>query len=445
MGLLLEICIVLLIVYIVRFRAARSRNEDLKSEVSHLQNQLDNSYQNFRNLLQAFDNNRNVISEQEKIIDKLNLRVQSILRYAEDGLSHFSAEELSHIPKGVTFDEYLYPHLYNDQQVERDFTVYVAPTGTCYHRTLGCHRAYDAIHLYKGLQLYRPCPSCVEDFVINYKIPSWYYTYLLWKHLEKMPKDPERLSSITIQERDNLETSYASSRATPHSFSQSSSSHNNVKEKPDKRNFFPYILTSVITIVSVLCINFALAQQNTDSFEIVQKRFITNQLSTQYDAGYDNGQRAGYEEGYEDGVQYGYGSGLTLKYFSGSDSYNHGYENGYNAGFIDGHDEGYRDVSDESNYDKGFNDGYEKCYNEYEDRISFSHLVDTIIPYITTFIVIWFFYLLMSRIIKLTIASDAPEKVGLVKRVFSALIIAILVMIIIYLSQSFNFPPMHTK
>lgn len=211
MELLLEICVILLIVYIFRFRFSRQRNKDLEFEIVKKEDQIKKLQQNLLDLQHTLSeknvfltDQKNAISDQKEIIEKLNLRLRLILNYAEDGLTQFSAEELSHIPKRVVFDDYLYPHLYSDPQVERDFVVYVSRRGKYYHRKLGCRNAYDAIHLYKGIQHYLPCPHCVEPFVSNYKIPSWYYTYLLWKHLEKLPKDPEilapaiRCESITL-------------------------------------------------------------------------------------------------------------------------------------------------------------------------------------------------------------------------------------------------------
>lgn len=269
----------------------------------------------------------------------------------------------------------------------------------------------------------------------------------LMKHQSLNDFQKENSSSSDSIPDPRFDSSEKSGKLSQH-FSQNDVDSAYMKQSDQssgKKNIFPLVLVFVITFCTTTGIFFVLAQQNTDSFEIVQKRFIADQLSTQYDAGHDNGHRAGYEEGYEDGVEYGYGSGLTHRYYAKTDLYNFGYEDGYNVGFIEGHDEGYRDVSDDSNYDQGFDDGYDKCYSEYEDLISLSSLTRTIAPYVTIFIVILFFYLLMSRIIKLTMAPDASEKSGLVKRVFSALVIAVLVMIIIYLSQAFNFPPVYAE
>ena len=291
------------------------------------------------------------------------------------------------------------------------------------------------------------CYVLLGDFSTN-STPAFFWSFIgyeLMKHRILFQKEtsepPEKetdLSPNKNYQHKNISQDFSQINTNPVYTKQPAQSSN-------KKSIFPMVFVFVITLYTTVGILFVLTQQRTASFEVVQKRFITDQLSTQYDAGHDNGQRAGYEEGYADGVEYGYGNGLTHKYYSESDLYNIGYEDGYNVGFIEGHDEGYRDVSDNSNYDRGFDDGYEKCYSEYEDWISLSSLAGLVVPYVTIFIVIWFFYLLMSKIIKLTIAPDVPEKAGLIKCVFSALVIAVLVMIIIYLSQSFNFPPVYTE
>lgn len=291
------------------------------------------------------------------------------------------------------------------------------------------------------------CYVLLGDFSTN-STPAFFWSFigyelmkrriLFQKETSEPPEKETDLSPNENYQHENISQDFSQINTNPVYMKQPARSSS-------KKSIFPLVFVFVITLYTTVGILFVLAQQRTASFEVVQKRFIADQLSTQYDAGHDNGQRAGYEEGYVDGVEYGYGNGLTHKYYSESDPYNIGYEDGYNVGFIEGHDEGYRDVSDDSNYDRGFDDGYEKCYSEYEDWISLSSLVGLVVPYITIFIIIWAFYLLMSRIIKLTIAPDVSEKTGPAKRVFSALVIAVLVVIIIYLAQSFNFPPVYTK
>lgn len=214
------ICVVISIILILCLRFLLLRNADLEKATHELQNtiselekelhfhqsELENLKQNVSDQNKTLLEQNEAITSQQKTNDILNAYLQTIFIRVNNGLDQYSVEELSHIPKGVTFDDNLYPHFYDNTVIEKDFAVYVNPHDKYYHRKPGCCNAYNKIHLYKGIQQYLPCPVCVEDFVSDYKIPSWYYTFTLWKHLEKAPEitdEFERTAHFTQNNSNN--------------------------------------------------------------------------------------------------------------------------------------------------------------------------------------------------------------------------------------------------
>lgn len=164
--------------------ALTQKTECQQKELQQFNNKLENSISNKNSLI---DSLRKELESQNQKICQLNKQIIfSEHAHAFDGtfprLSHEDILKLAGVPAGVTFDENLLPHYFNNPIVESHFRVYVSDSGKKYHRKPFCSNARQRLHLFEAInKKYEPCNNCIPYKARNYKIPKWYYRYIyLW-------------------------------------------------------------------------------------------------------------------------------------------------------------------------------------------------------------------------------------------------------------------------
>ena len=98
-----------------------------------------------------------------------------------DSISGQSIRELAGVPDTVSFTSEELPYDSSQGKKYGSFTLYITPSGNCYHTDMKCCRSNKtmAVNLVKLSNRYKPCSKCAKDF--DCEIPSWYLSYMEYK------------------------------------------------------------------------------------------------------------------------------------------------------------------------------------------------------------------------------------------------------------------------
>ena len=91
-------------------------------------------------------------------------------------LSGKTIRELAGVPDFVFFTDDDLPYTRGDDRRFGAFTLYITPSGSCFHREKTCRKSAFPIHMYKITQRYSPCSICAKNYIIEK--PTWYIDYL---------------------------------------------------------------------------------------------------------------------------------------------------------------------------------------------------------------------------------------------------------------------------
>ena len=91
-----------------------------------------------------------------------------------------SIRKLAGVPAGVSFTKDDLPYDSDNHSKYGSFTLYITPSGTCYHTDKTCPRSHNVIpiNLVKASDR-KPCNRCAKGY--DGKLPSWYTTYIEYK------------------------------------------------------------------------------------------------------------------------------------------------------------------------------------------------------------------------------------------------------------------------
>ncbi len=115
----------------------------------------------------------------QRALDKYNKANEEYTSARNDLIQQLSGKtirELAKVPDFVFFTDDDLPYTKGDDRKYGAFTLYVTPSGSCFHRERLCRKSAFPIHMFKISSRYIPCSICAK----NYKIqkPTWYIEYL---------------------------------------------------------------------------------------------------------------------------------------------------------------------------------------------------------------------------------------------------------------------------
>lgn len=103
--------------------------------------------------------------------------------------------EFAKVPKSVSFTKDNLPYDSNTEEKYGTFTLYMAPSGKCFHRDPACCRSGN-VKTYNLVELagkVKPCSKCAKDYYD--KIPPWYPKYT--EYIEKTVKNTTQEAAIS--------------------------------------------------------------------------------------------------------------------------------------------------------------------------------------------------------------------------------------------------------
>ena len=139
--------------------------------------------------------NAKKMSQYKRSLDEYEAEKESFAH----SLAGKTIREVAGVPDFVFFTKDDLPYTIGDERKYGAFTVYVAPSGNCFHIEKLCCRSAGVrhVHMYRASQRYRPCNLCAKNYIIEK--PSWDMKYLELKEKCKHYEIP--VVEITPEEK----------------------------------------------------------------------------------------------------------------------------------------------------------------------------------------------------------------------------------------------------